>query len=88
MTNEPESSLPTDIDTLMSLNPLDLTPADRGPYLERVIAYQRQARANREAGIKPKREKGPGVKIDLKALGLVKEQPKTAVGVAGGLRRL
>ncbi len=86
----PDDPLPTDIDALMSLNPLDLTPANRDEYLTRVIAYQRQSRANREAGIKPKREKGPGLKLDLKALGLVKDKPavKSVVGAPGGLRRI
>lgn len=84
-TNDP---LPTDIDALMSLNPLDLTPSNRDEYLTRVIAYQRQSRANREQGIKPKREKGPGVKLDLKALGLIKDKPPSVVGAPGGLRRI
>lgn len=85
----PTEPLPTDLDHLMSLNPLDLTPEDLPEYLERVIAHQRQARANREAGIKPARAKakGPGIKLDLKAMGLIKEQPKSAAS-ATGLRRI
>lgn len=79
--------LPSDIDALMSLNPLELTPANRDEYLTRVIAYQRQSRANRAEGIKPKREKGPGLKLDLKVLGLIKDKPAPAIG-SSGLRRI
>lgn len=89
MTDDP---LPTDIDTLMSLNPLDLSPDDISEYLARVIAYQRQSRAQREAGIKPKREKAKGLVKGtdlLKTLGLGQraEVPKSTPG-SGGLRRI
>lgn len=62
-----------DIDELMDTDPLDLTSDD--PRLEAIIAYHRQARANAEAGIKPKKADGPKGKIDLLSLGLVKKGP-------------
>jgi len=55
-----------EIDTLMDLDPLELSSQD----IDRIIEYQRKARANFEAGVKPK--KGEAVKIDLVKLGLVK----------------
>jgi hypothetical protein len=68
----------------MSTDPLSLSDRD----IDAIIAIQRNARAQREAGIKPKREKGPTKKLDLKALGLIKEVPKTKPGAPGGLRRI
>jgi hypothetical protein len=49
------------IDALMSLDPLDLSDKD----IEAIIAYQRKARANLEAGIKPRRGTSERAKIDL-----------------------
>lgn len=49
----------SEIDELMSLDPLELSSQD----INKIIAYQRKARANNEAGIKPKKEAGP--KADL-----------------------
>lgn len=43
-----------------------------------IIAYQRKMRANREGGIKTKKPKAPGQKIDLLALGLVKAPAQIA----------
>lgn len=51
-----------ELDALMDIDPLELSDQD----LDKIIAYQRKARANREAGIKPKKESGP--KIDLATL--------------------
>lgn len=63
-----------DIDLLMDTDPLDLTSDD--PRLEAIIAYHRQARANAEAGIKPKKEGSTTkTKIDLEALGLLAKKP-------------
>lgn len=58
MTDEPAN----DLDLLMSLDPLTYTDLD----LDRIIAYQRKARAQRESGIKPKRGQvaGPPKKLD------------------------
>lgn len=55
-----------EIDLLMDLDPLEMTSAN----IDQIIAYHRQNRANAEAGIKPKKDSGPKVKIDLQALGL------------------
>ena len=63
-----ESLSPSDLDTLMSLDPLELTSSPQ--RLDQIIAYMRRARANFAAGVKP--VKGSGQKIDLKALGIVK----------------
>lgn len=89
MTTEP-SLAQSDLDYLMSLDAielLNLTPADIEKHIDGVIAFQRNARANREAGIKPKRQaKTGGMKISLEALGL-KQKPKPVVP-GQGLRRL
>lgn len=82
MPNEP-SPAQSDLDALMSEDPLNLSDQD----IDRIILYQRNARANREAGIKPKRQaKTGGMKISLEALGL-KQKPKPVVP-GQGLRRL
>lgn len=54
------------IDTLMDLDPLQLTVD--GPELDAIIAYHRKARANAAGGVKAKRESGPKVDIS-EALG-------------------
>ena len=43
-----------DLDTLMALDPLDLSKQD----LDRIIAYQRKQRAMREQGVRPKKFRG------------------------------
>lgn len=61
--DEPE----TDLDTLMSQDPLSLSNQD----LDRIIAYQRKMRGLREAGVrtkKPKAEAGAAPKLDLATL--------------------
>lgn len=71
MTEEPTTELsPSEIDILMSLDPLDLTSDSR--KIDSIIAYMRKARANFAAGIKTPRASGPKMKIDLQALGIVK----------------
>lgn len=70
------SDLPSDLDHLMSLNPLDLTPEDRETYLTTVIAYHRNIRAAKEKGVKvPRAKRGeaaaaPKIKLTLGDLGL------------------
>lgn len=91
MTDIPEP--PTDLTALMSLDPLDLTKQD----LDKIIAYQRKQRMQREAGGKTKRATGEAPAVDIKAL-LGKIQPakpapapKTSVPSAptkGFIRRL
>ncbi len=43
-----------DLDTLMALDPLELSRQD----LDRIIAYQRKQRAMREQGVRPKKSRG------------------------------
>lgn len=61
----------SELDDLMDQDPLSLSTQD----LDKIIAYQRKARANFEAGIKPKKGGAEPKKIDLVGLGLV---PKPA----------
>lgn len=80
--------LPTDIDHLMSLNPLGLTPAARDAYLDGVIAYHRNIRAAKEQGVKvPKGKRGSVAKAEsgearpkltLESLG-IKAAPKATI---------
>ena len=68
----------TDLDDLMArLEALDHSdPASwKDKNIDDVIAYQRKARAQREAGVKPKRGQSdvPKKGIDLVALGLMKK---------------
>jgi len=60
MNDEP----PTDLTALMSLDPLDLTKQD----LDKILAYQRKQRMQREAGAKTKRATGETPAVDIKAL--------------------
>ena len=55
---------PTDLNVLMSLDPLNLTRQDRNA----IVTYQRKQRAAREAGGKTKRVKEGTPSIDIKAL--------------------
>lgn len=58
-----------DIDTIMSLDPLDMTKSD----LDVIIAYHRNQRAAKEANPgrgRAKKDSGPSTKIDLQKLGL------------------
>jgi hypothetical protein len=64
---------PNDIDTLMSIDPLDLSTQD----LDRIIAYQRKQRAAREAGVRTKKPRGeapPAVSLET----LLGASPKPA----------
>lgn len=62
MTDEPES----DLDTLMSQDPLSLSDQD----IDRIIAYQRKMRGLREQGVKVKKptQTGTAPKLDLATL--------------------
>ncbi len=72
VTNSPLAELtPTELDLLMDADPLSLS--DR--QIDQIVHYMRLGRARSEAGIKPKRTEGEGVKIDLVALGLKKATP-------------
>jgi hypothetical protein len=68
----------TTLDELMDRNPLELSNQD----IDQIIAYQRKQRAalaDSPTRGRAKKETGPGVKVDLAALGLL---PKPApVGV-------
>lgn len=59
----------SDIDLLMSLDPLELTKTD----LSAIVAYHRKLRAEREAGKgrAARAANAPKVKLDLAKLGLV-----------------
>lgn len=78
MTNDP--SPVSDIDLLMSLDPLNLTKTD----LSQIVAYHRKLRAEREAGRgkAARAANAPKVKLDLAKLGLV-----AAVGGGSVIKR-
>lgn len=78
--------LPNDVDYLMSLNPLLLTPAAREAHLDMVIAYHRNLRAAKEKGVKVSTKRGKKAaaaegeesakpKIDLAELGIKPKGP-------------
>lgn len=82
---------PDELDELMARDPTSLQAQD----IDKIIAYQRKARANREAGIKAPRPKrgvdpnAPKVSLDLSALGLAPAKPQATVSKPGaGLRRI
>ena len=60
-----------DLDTLMNEDPMGLTLND--PKLDALIAHYRKQRANVEAGIKPKKERGPTVSLDSVLANLTKK---------------
>lgn len=70
-----------DIDVLMSLDPLELSRQD----LDRIIAYQRKMRGQREAGVKTKKPKGEGPKVDIKDL--LASIPKPVRAPVAGIKR-
>ena len=80
---------PSELDELMSRDPLSMTTED----IDKIIAYQRQVRAQREAAPKGRKKDlvdMTGQALDLSALGLVKPAPAAPViskPTAGGLRR-
>jgi hypothetical protein len=66
---------PSELDELISRDPLDLSAQD----IDKIISFQRAARARREAGGRTKKEYAsqPGQSLDLAKLGLVKADTKT-----------
>ena len=83
----------SELDELMSRDPLELSAQD----IDKIIAYQRQARARRESGERTRKPKasadGPKQTLDLAALGLVKKPappptPNSVPGVVSSFRRL
>lgn len=67
----PSPDDPTDIDELMRRIDEEIefgsgivTPK----YIDAVVAYQRQQRARRQAGVKTKKSEGEGPKLDVSAL--------------------
>lgn len=86
---------PSELDELMSRDPLEL--AKDPDAIDKIIAYQRQARAQRESGKKGRGkdlvEHDNTKPIDLAALGLVKSPttitpaPKPTTG-GSGFRRM
>jgi hypothetical protein len=76
MTDKPDFS---DIDTLMAQDPMSLSTQD----LDRIIAYQRKQRVQREAGVRTKKVSDkPATKIDITSL-----LSKPIVSSGGGIRR-
>lgn len=80
---------PSELDELMSRDPLQMTTED----IDKIIAYQRQQRAQREAAPKGRKRSDltdmTDKPLDLAALGLAKPAapaPKPTSG--GGFRRL
>lgn len=94
MIDTPTPTLPETIDELMALDPLELSksPETYEKYIAGVIAYHRNSRAMREAGVKPSRGKagaspGEGAK---KLADLIAAKKPVAVksAVGSGIRRL
>lgn len=92
---------PSELDELMSRDPVELTkdPVAYAEWTDKVIAYQRQARAKREEAPKGRGKRTDLVEhdnakpIDLAALGLLKPKPAAAPAgpnpkPAAGFRRL
>ena len=84
---------PSELDELMSRDPLQMTKSD----IDQIIAYQRNARAQREAPAGGRRRKSDLTEhdnakpIDLAALGLLAKPaaaPAPALRSGGGFRRL
>ena len=80
---------PSELDELMSRDPLDLSAQD----IDKIIQFQRQARARREAGPKTKRatKDSPNSGIDLVALVKGTSQPKpqsVMKPITSGFRRI
>ena len=60
--------MPNEIDTLMALDPLELSAQD----IDAIILYQRKSRLAYDSGVKPKRG-ASGPPITLADIGLVKK---------------
>lgn len=77
---------PSELDELMSRDPLNLSAQD----IDKIIAFQRAARARRESGARTKKEytSVQGQSLDLAKLGLVKAAaPEQTVQAGAGFRR-
>ena len=67
-----------EVDSLMDLDPLDLTAEN----IDSIIAYHRKGRANAAAGIKAKRETGPKLDISDALKGMFEEvKPAASTGI-------
>lgn len=75
------SEVPQDLNVLMSLDPLELTRQDR----DAIIAYQRQNRAQREAGVRTRKPKEEGPKLNIKDL--LSQTPKPAAKPGSTIKR-
>lgn len=72
---------PSELDELISRDPLELSAQD----IDKIIAFQRAARARRESGGRTKKGvDAPKVSLDLVALGLAKTDTKTITPAAEG----
>jgi hypothetical protein len=60
------------IDVIMDTPPKDLTPGD----IAELVAYHRAQRGNLEAGLKPKKDKGPAPSIAPILQNLIAAKPK------------
>jgi hypothetical protein len=60
------------IDIIMDTPPKDLKPGD----LEELVAYHRAQRGNLEAGVKPKKDRGPAPSIAPILQNLIAAKPK------------
>lgn len=76
---------PSELDELISRDPLDLSAQD----IDKIIAFQRAARARRESGARTKKEytSVQGQSLDLAKLGLVKAAPVQTAEPGSGFRR-
>jgi hypothetical protein len=71
MARQKEKPMST-IDELVDRDPKGLSPAD----YDKIIEMHRQARADLEAGIKVKKDKGPAIETPgLADIGLIKSKP-------------
>lgn len=77
---------PSELDELMQRDPLELSAQD----IDKIISFQRAARARREAGAKTKKAGAtePKLSLDLAKLGLVKAvEPSRPSAEGSGFRR-
>jgi len=80
-----EDDTPNDIDTLMAIDPLELSKQN----LDRIIAYQRKQRLAREAGVRTKKPRGeapPAVSLEALLGTLPKAVPGPKVVTKTGRR--
>lgn len=69
----------SELDELMNLDPLSLTRDS--PEIEKLIAHYRKQRADRVAGKKPQKEKGPAADVSTLLDGLKLAKPPSTGGV-------